>query len=276
MSPKMKKLFQQVHKVPQIPEVVQLLISQFNDPNIEIKNISSNVEKEQVISLKVLRLVNSAAFGLPRKIASIDEAVILLGMAKLRTLVIASGIVSSASKIDNFNTQEFWLESFCTANYAKWLANEANCNADITFTVGLISNLGRVLIHLGLEKEASEIEKRIKEGHTRSFIEKMRLGFTSQDVSAELCKLWKFSDELIIPVAQCAEPLLAEPISKIACAVYVARYLSDCKNSNMSIDEILQNFPFEVTKQLELSDAFMQEKLAEILALESELDGLLG
>ena len=51
MSAKIKKLFAQVHKVPQVPEVIRILINQFNDPNIEMKDIVKNVEKEPVISL---------------------------------------------------------------------------------------------------------------------------------------------------------------------------------------------------------------------------------
>ncbi len=276
MSSKITKLFQQVHKVPQIPEIVQTLISQLNDPTIDMKAIAQNVEKEQVIALKVLRLVNSASFGLPKKVASIDEAVVMLGMGKLRPLVIASGIVGSVSGIENFDVKQFWLASFTTASYAKWLANEAQCDAEITFTVGLISGLGSILIHLGMPKKAIEIEQHLNEGHARPFVEKMRLGFTSQEVCAELCKLWKFSDDLIIPVSQCAEPLKAEPVSKIACIIFIARYLNDCKQKDMPEEEILQSMPLDVVEQLELPESFFTEKLTEILALESGLDGLLS
>jgi HD-like signal output (HDOD) protein len=270
------KLFEQVHKIPLIPEIVQILINQLNDPAIDMKAIAENVEKEQVISLKVLRLVNSAAFGLPKKVASIDEAVVLLGMGKLRTLVIASGIVNSVPEIENFDVKQFWLDSFGTANYAKWLANEAQCDAEIAFTVGLISGLGSILIRLGLPKVAVDIDQHLDEGHARPFVEKMRLGFTSQDVCAELCKLWKFSDDLIIPVSQCAEPMKAEPISKIACIIFIAGYLNNCKQENMPEEEILQSIPYDVVEQLELPDTFFKQKLTEILALESGLDGLLN
>ncbi|MCK4841926.1 MAG: HDOD domain-containing protein [Methylococcales bacterium] len=277
MSSKMNQLFTQVHNVPQVPKVVQILINQFNDPNVDMKDIARNVEKEQVISLKVLRLVNSAYFGLSKKVASIEKAVVVLGMGQLRTLVIASGIVSVAPKVDGFNIKQFWQDSFCTASYAKWLAVETRfgADADITFTVGLISDLGRILIHLGLPKEAEEIEQRVSDNHPRPFVEKMRLGFTSQEVSGELCKLWKFSDDLIIPVTRCGEPLLIEPVSKIACIVFIARYLSNCKRLNIGHDAILQGMPMDVIAQLGVPTGFFTERLATIMALESGLEGLL-
>ena len=273
---KINNLFEQLHRVPQIPEVVRMLINQFYDPNVEIKDIAKNVEKEQIISLKVLRLVNSAYFSLPKKINSIEEAVVMLGLNQMKILVIASGIVSTVPEIENFNIKQFWLNSFCTATYAKWLATKAHCDEDIAFTAGLISGLGTILIHLGQTKEAAEIELHINEGHPRPFVERMRLGYTSQDVTAELCRQWNFSDELVTTVAQCGEPMLASPASKIACAIFIARYLSTCKYSNMLENEIFQTIPVDIAEQLGLPDAFFREHLAETLALESGLDGLLN
>jgi len=273
---KINKLFEKLHKVPQIPEIVSILINQFYDPDTEIKDIAKNVEKEQVISLKVLRLVNSAYFSLPKKIDSIEEAVVMLGLNQVKILVIASGVVSTIPDIENFNIKQFWLDSFCTATYAKWLATKVHSDADIAFTVGLISGVGTILIHLGRAKEAAEIELRIKEGHTRPFVEKMRLGYTNQDVTAELCQLWNFSDDLITPVAQCGEPLLANPVSKVACVVFIARYLSSCKYTNMLEEDILQALPIDIVEHLGLSEAFFEENLSEILALESGLDSLLN
>lgn len=275
MSAKMNKLFKQVHKIPQVPEVVKLLISQFNDPDVEMKDIASNIVKEQVISIKVLRLVNSALFAFPKQIASIDEAIVLLGMSRLRPLVIASGIVSSVPEITNFDIKQFWLNSFTSANIAKWLAEETQCDADIAFTAGLISGLGGILIQMAMPKEAADIALQIKQGNIRTKLEKKHLGFTSQDVCAELCRRWKFSDDLIIPVAQCGEPLNFQPLSKIACTIFLARYLSHCKQENVSEDDILLAMPLDVVKQLNLSEEFFKQKLAEILALDSGLDGLL-
>jgi len=273
---KVNELFKQLHKVPQIPEVVRMLINQLIDPDVEIKDIARNVEKEQIISLKVLRLVNSAYFSLPKQIDSIEEAVIMLGLNQVKILIIASGIVSTVPEIDGFNLKQFWLDSFCTATYAKWLATQSHCDENLAFTAGLISGLGTILIHLGQPKEAAEIELHIKEGHSRPFVEKMRLGYTTQDVTAELCRQWDFSDDLITSVAQCGEPMLAKSPSKIACAVFIARYLSTCKYSNMLENEIFQTMPVVITEQLGLPDAFFKENLTETLALESGLDSLLN
>ncbi len=275
MNTKFDTLFSEIQHIPQIPEVIRELIHQLNNPEIEIKDIALNVEKEQLISLKVLRLVNSASFGLAKKISSIQEAVIILGINRLKTLVIASGIVSSVSKLDNFDINNFWLNSFSTANYAKWLSSHCQCHTDTAFTAGLLSQIGRLLIHMGSAKAAEDIENRIAAGHERLFIEKMRLGFTSQEVSAELCKRWKFPDELTIPIAQCGEPLTTKPISKTACILYLSQLLAQCKESQIDEKQICERLNNDISAELDLSEAFFSDHIENLMAMESGLEGLL-
>jgi len=276
MKLQIEQLFKQIHKVPQVPEVVRTLITQLNDPNTPINDIVKNVEKEQVISLKVLKLVNSAHFGLPKKIGSIDEAVIMLGLSKLKTLVIASGIVSSIPAIPNFNINEFWTDSFRTAIYSKWLADEVKLeNSDIAYTAGLINGLGTVLLYLSDAKTATKIDQQVEAGKNRTDQERKYLSFTSQEVCAELCKRWHFSEELINTVSQSGSPLDFNNLSLPACAVYISRYISESSKPEMNNEEILLNFPSKEWQQLGLEINDITKLLPEIIALESGLDGLL-
>jgi len=275
MSSKIKKLFSQIQNVPQIPEVIRVLIDQVNNPDIDLKEIAINVEKEPLIAVKVLRVVNSAYFGLPKKIDSISDAVILLGLSKLRSLVIASGIVSAVADIGDFDIKQFWINSFRTASYAKWLACKTGADEDVAFTAGLINELGVVLIHLGLPEEAVKIEGLIVDGHSRAFVEKMRLDYTSQEVSAELCRLWEFSDSLIIPISQCESPLIADSVSEMACIVCIAKYLSNSKQTNSQQAQVIENMPAEVVGKLKLTETFFEDNVDEVLSLESGLEGML-
>lgn len=274
MQTNMNKMFEQIHNVPRIPEVVRTLITQFNDPKIDFDAVAKNIEKEQMISLKVLRLVNSAHFGLSKKVGTIQEAVIMMGMNQLRTLVIASAMVGAVPKIENVNIKQFWGDSFRTATYAKWLAAESNTAPDLAFTAGLINGLGTILIHMGAPKIANEIAQHAQAGGNRVALERQCLGFTSEEVCAELCRRWHFSEELIEAVNQCADPLTHETFSRAACVVHLARYISKCQFENLSTEEILKDFPLAVAAKLGLTEQFITDKLPEILAIESGLDGL--
>ncbi len=200
----------------------------------------------------------------------------MLGQTKLKTLVIASGIVSSIPAIPNFNIKEFWSDSFRTATYSKWLADEINLdNSDIAYTAGLINDLGTILLYLSDAKTASKIDQQVEAGKNRADQERKYLGFTSQEVCGELCRRWHFSEELINTVSQSEKPLTFNKISFPACAVCIAKYISKSTKSKMEDEEILLNFPSKEWQQLGLEINNITKVLPTIIALESGLDGLL-
>jgi HD-like signal output (HDOD) protein len=271
----MQQLFDQIHKLPQVPEVVRTLINQLNDSNASFMDVAQNVEKEQVIALKILRLVNSAHFGLSRKVGSIKDATTILGMNQLKTLVIASGLVCAMPKLENFDIKQFWNDSFLSAAYAKWFAEQANLSADVAYTAGLLCNLGSLLIHIGMPSEANEIDQHFNAGnHTRSEIEYNRLGFNSQMVCAELCRRWKFASELIETIEQSTAPMATSPSSNLACCVFLGRYISDSLRQGKNETEIKESFPLQEAAQIGLSAAAIADTLSEVLAIESNLQGL--
>lgn len=275
MSTSMPQLFDKIHKVPQIPEVVKTLITQLNDPNAVFMDIANNVEKEQIIALKILRLVNSAHFGLSRKISSIKDATTILGMNQLKTLVIASGLVSAMPTVENFDIKQFWNDSFRSAAFAKWFAEQAHETVDETYTAGLLCSLGCMLIHIGMPSEANEIDQHFKAGnHARIELEINRLGFTSQMVCAELCRRWKLPAVLIEAIEQSDHPLAVDVPSKIACCVFLARYVSESLSQGKNEAEILAAFPLREAAEIGLSEAWIGEKLSTLLAIESNLKGL--
>ena len=275
MSTPMNQLFDSIHKLPQIPEVVQAIIQQLNDPKTEMLDIAKNVAKEQVIAIKILRLVNSAHFGLSRKIGSIEEATTLLGLSQLKMLVIASGIVSTIPKIDHFDIRNFWNNTFRTAAYAKWLAEKAQLSGDVAYTAGLIANLGQILIRMSNPAVAIEIDQWVKTyGKPLSEIEQEKLGFTNQDVCAELCRRWKFADELVTAIQQSGNPLAHEQVSGLGCILHLAQFISKGVDEGKTEEDILNEFPFPVANEVGLVEAFAKAKLTEILSIKSNLEGL--
>ena len=274
MPIEMNQLFDQVYKIPQVPEVVRNLIIQLNDPDFDMDVIAKNVTKDQVISMKVLRLVNSAHFGLSRKLASIEEAVVMLGMKQLKTLVIASGIVSSVPEIKDFDIKTFWSDSFRTATYAKWIADEIGADGETVFTAGLISDMGKLLIHMGEPSVAREIEQLVQVGNERSQVEEHQLGFTNAEICAELCRRWKFPESLVQTVGQSNEPLKFEDVSAESCIVSIAKYLSECRRDNLSIEDMMETFPVEVLGKLSLDQEQLTEKLPTLLETNSGLESL--
>jgi len=276
MKLEIQSLFNQIDNIPQIPEIVRILISQANDPNIDFKDIAINVEKDQILSIKVLRLVNSAHYDLSTKIGSIQHALVFLGMSELKKLIVVSGLVSSINEIPGINLDDFWIDNFRTATYAKWLADHTKLNnSEMIFTAGLISSLGKVLIHLDHPTTASKINSEVRAGLARPDSERNHLGFTHQEVGAELCHFWGFSDELIDTISKYGQPLYFDKPSLAANAVYIARYISESSYSDKDQQTILAEFPYQEWQQLGLKKEDVAEKVAILLTLDTGLEGLL-
>jgi HD-like signal output (HDOD) protein len=270
-----KDLLNQTSKLPNVPEVVRQLIQALNDPNANYSDISKKVSEDQTLSLKILRLVNSAHFGLSRKVSSIDEATVMLGMGRLKTLVIASGFSNSVTQVEGLDIKKFWSESFRVATLARWFAAKTdNVDPDIAFTTGIIHNIGRLLLHLAQPNRAKAIQTLIEESNVnRSVAEIERLGFTTQEAGKALLDMWSFPAELGIAVAQHKNPMAHETPSALAGVLNLACYINDSVREKRDEESVKESYPTDIATLAGVSPETI-DQLAEALTLESGLDGL--
>ncbi len=270
-----RELLDQTSKLPNVPDVVRELIQQLNNPNANYGEIAAKVGQDQTLSLKILRLVNSAHFGLTRKVSSIDEAVVMLGMARLKTMVIASGLSGSVKEVEGIDIKRFWSEAFFVATAAKWFAEKTDkVDEDIAFTVGLIHNIGRLLLHLSKPKLALAIQTRVEEsGCSRSDAEMERLSFVTPQAGQALLDMWKFPEDMGVAVLQHKKPTDFEEPSALAAVVNLACVVNAAKRNEMDIAALRDTFPADVAEIAGLP-ANIQVELADVLELESGLDGL--
>lgn len=269
-------LLKQTDKLPNVPEVVRELIQALNDPNADYNVIAKKVAQDQTLTLKILRLVNSAHFGLTRKVSTIDEAVVILGMEKLNTLVIASGMSNSASDVEGLDLRAFWNDCFMVATIANWLAMRTDkVPAEVAFTAGIIYNIGRLLLHLAEPNRAKAIQTLISETRTsRIAAETERLGFTSQEAGKALLDMWHLPEELGVAIMQYKRPYTYEVPSPLSAILNLANYLNGAINDKREIDEVIVFIPKKVMQLAGLKVEVLDE-IEEVLDLESGLDSLL-
>lgn len=271
-----EELLQQTHKLPNVPDIVRELIQQLNNPNADFGVIAEKVIHDQTLSLKILRLVNSAHFGLSRKVSSIEQAVVMLGMMQLKTLVITSGITGSIKAVEGLDLKVFWAESFHVAALAKWYAEKTDkVDPDVAFTVGLIHNIGRLLLHIAKPKLAEAIQKSVDENScSRSTAELERLGFTTPEAGQALLKHWQFPAELGDAVRHHKRPLEAEQPTPLSAVVNIACYINACNRKDRKPLETAANFPRDEAKLAGLPSD-VAELTEEAMRMESGLDGLI-
>ena len=133
-------------ELPTIPRVVQRLIAALRDPDIDFRKIGEALSQDPVLSAKVLRMANSSFFGGQRSMASIDNAVALVGVQALTRVVMACGVSASFDAVPGIDLRLFWREALVAATAANKLAPICAADPEEAYVCGLLHAAGHLIL----------------------------------------------------------------------------------------------------------------------------------
>ncbi len=137
-------------ELPSLPEIYLRVSQLLEDEKVSVYEIGDTVQNDPAITTRVLKMVNSAYYGLPNQVSSVAQAISLLGRERLKHILIGSVLRGVFSAQDNpaFSMQEFWQHSIKTAIIARQLARELAViqEPEAMFTAGLLHDIGRLLL----------------------------------------------------------------------------------------------------------------------------------
>ncbi len=144
------KKIDRIEDLPTLPAIVLELNKYLRDPDTSIKTICDTIEKDQSITLKILKLVNSAFYGFKSKISDLRNAVVLLGYNAVRNAIVSLSVISSFPQRINlldFNISQFWKHSLAVAVTSKNIAQLSKKESpDNCFVGGLLHDTGKVIL----------------------------------------------------------------------------------------------------------------------------------
>lgn len=114
--------FLQSVKLPVMQEVAQALIRTLNDDQADVAAVTTIIAKDPVFTTTLLRMANSAMFGLSRSVNTLDNAVSVVGMAHIRARALSICMANAFAFPPGINRLDFWRSSMVCAGYARWLA----------------------------------------------------------------------------------------------------------------------------------------------------------
>ena len=136
--------------LPSLPEIYLRVSDQLEDESSTVQKIGDTVQNDPAITTRVLKMVNSAYYGMPNEVASVSQAVSLLGRERLKHILIGSVLRGVFSEQENpaFSMQVFWQHSIKTAIIARQLATQISTikEAESMFTAGLLHDIGKLLL----------------------------------------------------------------------------------------------------------------------------------
>lgn len=208
--PTIDSLLAEPKLLPQIPEVMRDLIQTFNEKDPDLLKISKLINKDPVISAKLLRLANSAKFGSSRQIGTVNEAAVRLGLAMVRNMVLACGLTESVTAVPGIDLKHFWGCVFNVAELARRLAVKKGMKGDEVFTCALLYDLGRLVMHVGLPENTVHHIHDLELHKGRAKAEELVVGFNYAQVGAAMARYWKFPETISNAVEYHYNPMLAK------------------------------------------------------------------
>jgi len=252
MNP-MERLFESAKSLPSIPKVLQELMASLNKDEVDVDEITKPMEQDPALAARVLRLANTAHFGAPRKVVSIDDAIVLVGLEAVRLLVISSGLMGSFKAIPGFDMQRFWRVSLLSGYIARDLAPKCKVDKELAYTAALMHGIGILAIHNVFPDAAKLIDSLCIDHNPQERIqhELSHLGLNHAEVSAELARSWKLPQGIVDIIKFYADPL--NPVSpRGAGLVYVSTLLAMYLEDHIQSDEWLAGMPTGLIENLGL------------------------
>ena len=221
-----RALVKGVAQLPVMPDQADELLRLARAGDADPREVLEIVERDPALAAMVLRLVNSAAFGLAHEVTDLHLAVVLLGLAQLRTLALAASMAALFAPSDS--TVESWHHAFATACATRALAQELlPAQAEAAFTAGMLHDIGTLVIagplagaHPGTDPFAG------LRGDTRLAAESRLFGADHAEIGAALAERWQLPDHLVAAIAgHHNPPSLTMRTADLAALVYVAEVL---------------------------------------------------
>lgn len=139
-----------IDDLPTLSTIAVRVNEMVGDPDTSVRKLSEVIEKDQPITTRILKLVNSAFFGLPTRVGNIPHALVLLGFNTVRNAVLSLSIIDSFSlknNLERFNITEFWRHSIAVAVTSRFMAEKTRLHSgDDSFTAGLLHDIGKLLL----------------------------------------------------------------------------------------------------------------------------------
>jgi putative nucleotidyltransferase with HDIG domain len=238
--------------MPAFPKSVQRILELTRDVNSTPKDLVEVIDKDPVVTVKILKVVNSAYYSLPKQITSIGHSVVYLGFNTIKNLALSIAAIGMLPK-DNasgFDVQQYLLHSLATAGIAKQLAHKVDdADAMDCFIAGLLHDFGKVVFAQFMPNEfkAALEESQTTKSPLHQALQK-HIGVDHFVVGAMLAEKWRFAPNLIETIAH-LNPDNLKDTDMIAC-VFAANQISKKMQFGFGGNPCFDELPAGVQKRL--------------------------
>jgi HD-like signal output (HDOD) protein len=226
-----------ISHIATLPEITLKIIELVEDPSSTAQDLHGVISNDPALCSRILKVVNSAFYGLPRQIGSINRAIVLLGLNAVKNIAIAASLTKlfrGGDLCPNFSARDLWVHSIASGAASKLMCDELRLGLpDEAFLAGLMHDIGIMVEMQAMRPQLVELFEALtfdEEGNPKVDmleLERQYFGTTHQAFGAGLCESWKFPKSFAYVAGHHHDPLSLPPESRrLASIVYLADRLS--------------------------------------------------
>jgi putative nucleotidyltransferase with HDIG domain len=255
------RVIKDTRSLPTIPGIISKLNSLAEDGRVSVDEMARVVTSDQVLSAKVLKLVNSPFYGFSGRISTVSKALILLGVNVVKSLAISSSIFEIMEK----NVVGLWEHSLGAAVAANIIAKRLNLpECEEISTAALLHDIGKVMIKIRLEKDYDHLIAVIKEKELSMIdAEREMFNIDHAEIGEWLGKSWLLPEKLIEPIA-CHHNVEKSNVQRVKTAVvHISDVLVKASGFGFSGDDFVPRIQTLAWEKLGLNEAMLREIVKE-------------
>ena len=240
----LEKLLNRPNALPCVPRVVRKLIESFDDDDVDPIKIATLVEEDPALTAKLLKTANSAFFGLTRNVSNAREAMSVLGLIKVRALVIASALGDGFHMVGGVNMGQFWRYSLNTAALSRYIALPIRIDENTAYTAGLIHAVGTLVMHAGMPEKMTELDRSVcMLDLKRAQTEQALFGYSYAEVGAALAREWSFPKRLIDAIRHHTAPFDKDVYEPIAGVIHIGAWRARAEEHSRRHELLINTYP---------------------------------
>ncbi len=271
-------LLSQIEKLPPLPGAMLDLLRSFNDEDINVADLAKAIGRDPLLTVRILKVVNSPFYGLKGAVSSLPEAVMVLGFSNVRSLALAASLTGAFPLQPHgaVDPRRLWMHSFCCAICAQLLASRVQVNAETAFTAGLLHDIGRIAMLVLCPAQFEEIlAVKAQQDIELEAAEEQVLGVSHATFGARLLERWGLPATLVQAVEFHHTPDL-EPTSRLTDLISLSSGFAHACERHMLDDSISTGAATGAIMRLGLTRTQCAEALESVDAQLTTLSAILG
>lgn len=273
-----EQLLSAVRRLPSLPAVATELILSFEKGSVDTDALARKIALDPSLSAATLRLANSSFYGLAGKVSTLADAIMVLGLRQLRSLVVTAAVVGRlpVPAGSGFDVDAFWRHSICTALAARQIAEHLKIPPEPAYISGLLHDIGRLALATCFPELFREVAAyRVQHDCYLYQAERDVLGLDHGVAGRIMTGHWHFPAAIAEAVA-CHHAPESEHATSLAGVIHVADVLAHALDMGHGDDDLVPKLSATAWYRLSLDWSELRGQLSRIEELQREVSALLG